>query len=159
MTKQQQRQENTTILVIEDGDEYLDVLTRFLPEYQYAQVHCGRDAIEYLRGHQVNAIFLDMRFDRIERTRLLGDFEHFLQANANDESRTWRFLEKNQGLFILHALYEENFSDIPVILSHDFSGQPARQAHLKRTYPSLTWVPDALSPDAIRTTLNSVLNG
>ena len=79
VTVQQPTEHSPTILVIEDGDEYVEVMTRFLPEYRYAQVHCGRDAIDYLGRHQVDAMFLDMRFDRIEHTRLLGDFEHFLQ--------------------------------------------------------------------------------
>ena len=52
------------VLVVEDGDEYLNVLTRFVPEYQYLQAHDGQQALNLLRTEPVDLVYLDMRFDR-----------------------------------------------------------------------------------------------
>ena len=145
-----------TILVVEDGDEYIDVLTRFVDGYRYIQVHSGTEAVHALQTMPIDAIFLDMRFDRIERSTLLGDHAALMQTHANDAERAWKFLEKNQGLYILNAIYEANYGHLPVIISHDFSGQPTRQAHLKKTYPSLSWISDTLTPASIRIHLNQV---
>jgi hypothetical protein len=50
-------------------------------------------------------------------------------------------------------------AELPVILAYDFSSEPRRFAHLARVHPSLTWVPDAITPDEIRSRLARLLPG
>lgn len=145
------------VLVVEDGDEYLNVLTRFVSEYEYLQAHDGQQALDFLRSKPVDLVYLDMRFDRTHQHLLLGD--HAVQTDkfGGDEKRAWRFLEKNQGLFILNHIYSAGFDETPMVLSHDFSSQPTRWQHLLRSYPNLSWLPDTLSPKDIRDHFTDIL--
>jgi len=145
------------ILVVEDGDEYLDVLTRFVDGYRYHQVHDGHHALAALKSEPIDAVYLDMRFDRIPRDRLLGDHQAQVEKFGGDTERAWSFLEKNQGLFILNHLCRSGFEDTPMVLSYDFSTQTTRWQHLAGTYANLSWLVDTVTPDDIRTHFNSVL--
>ncbi|MCA9541360.1 MAG: hypothetical protein KC620_20810 [Myxococcales bacterium] len=139
-----------TVLIIEDGDEYRESLTRFVPGPTYVQTRSGDAALAVLRAQPVDLIYLDMRFDRIPRGELLGDHARATRENNGDPVRGWRYLQNNQGLFILHALTEAGFGSMPVILSYDFTREATRLRHLQKRYPSLAWVPDAITPEAIR---------
>jgi len=138
-----------TVLIIEDGDEYRDNLTRFVPGPAYQQAHSGAEALALLAQGPVDLIYLDMRFDRIPRGELLGDHATATREHSGDPERAWRYLETNQGLFVLDALRKSGFGDIPVILSYDFAREPQRAAHLMKVHPSLRWVRDAVTPEEI----------
>ena len=138
------------ILIVEDGDEYLENLERFVAGPRYLQAHSGAEALAVLAEQPVSLIYLDMRFDRIDREALLGDRDKAVRDNNGDPVRAWRFLADNQGLFILGALREAGHGELPVILAYDFSREPDRFKHLAARHPSLTWVPDAVTPDEIR---------
>ena len=139
-----------TVLLIEDGDEYLDNLSRFVPGPRYVQAHTGAEALALLGRTDPDLIYLDMRFDRIPRSELLGDHVATTREHNGDPERAWRHLETNQGLFILAALRKAGFGRVPVILAYDFSREHQRVVHLKRVHPSLHWVPDAVTPQQIR---------
>ena len=145
------------ILVVEDGDEYLDMLTRCVDDYAYLQAHDGRSAIEILQRFDVDAVYLDMRFDRTAPPyELLGD--HAAQVEKyGDAERATKFLQKNQGLFILHHLCQAGYGHLPMVLSHDFSDEPTRWQHLASTYANLTWLTDTLTPDDYRTHIKAIL--
>jgi CheY-like chemotaxis protein len=145
------------VLVVEDGDEYLNVLTRFVPEYHYLQAHDGQQALNLLRTETIDLVYLDMRFDRTHEHLLLGDREKQATKFGGDEKRARRFLEKNQGLFILNHLCTEGFATTPMVLSHDFSSQSTRWQHLSRSYRNLSWLSDTLSPADIRAHFSSIL--
>lgn len=145
------------VLIIEDGDEYLENLTRFAPGPRYLQAHTGAQALQLLTTHEVALIYLDMRFDRIDEKDLLGDRASVARSQGGDPGRAQRYLARNQGLFILEALRNAGHERLPVILAYDFSGEPRRFEHLARLHPALTWVPDAITPDEIRARLRRLL--
>jgi DNA-binding NarL/FixJ family response regulator len=134
-----------TVLVIEDGDEYLENLTRFVPGPSYLQAHCGRDAVDILKEHPVDVVYLDMRFDRIPEADLLGDRDAATREHNGDAVRGLKYLMNNQGLYILAELRREGFGALPVVVAYDFSKEPRRFDNLRRTYPKLEWVSDAVS--------------
>lgn len=138
-----------TVLIIEDGDEYRENLTRFVDGPRYLQARSGAAALALLTEHAVQVVYLDMRFDRIPRTDLLGDHASTTQEHNGDPQRGWQYLENNQGLFILDALARAGHT-LPVILSYDFSRERPRLRRLQARYPALAWVPDAVRPDEIR---------
>jgi DNA-binding response OmpR family regulator len=137
-----------TVLIVEDGDEYFQNLTRFVPGPRYLQARGAKPALELLAAQPIDVIYLDMRFDRVPREALVGDIERLTRELGAE--RAQRQLENNQGLYILETLRETAHADTPVILAYDFSREPERFAHLSRRHPQLTWVPDAISPDEIR---------
>lgn len=139
-----------TVLIIEDGDEYKDNLTRFVPGPRYLQAHSAAEALALLAAEPVELVYLDMRFDRIPRADLAGDHAAATREHNGDPERGWRYLATHQGLFVLDALRRAGFAALPVILSYDFSREPARAAHLSRLYPNLRWVRDAVTPEEIR---------
>ncbi|MFN3202771.1 MAG: hypothetical protein ACE366_30545 [Bradymonadia bacterium] len=142
------------VLIIEDGDEYLDNLSRFVAGPTYIQVHSGAAALSRLSqrgpGEAIDLVYLDMRFDRIPEGDLLGDHAAATREHNGDPIRAWRHLANHQGLFILNALKQGGHSDVPVILSYDFSREQPRLRHLQRVHRNLNWVPDAVTPDEIR---------
>ena len=145
-----------TVLIIEDGDEYLENLSRFVPGPNYLQARSGTEGIAMLRDNTVDLVYLDMRFDRIPRGDLLGDHTTATREHNGDPLRGWRYLENNQGLFILNALGDAGYTQVPVILAYDFSRERARLTRLRKRYPRLAWVPDAVTPDAIRELMDSL---
>ena len=147
-----------TILIVEDGDEYLESLSRFVAGPRYLQARSGSAALAMLVESAVDLIYLDMRFDRIPREALLGDHAAATREHNGDPQRGWRYLENNQGLFILDALSRNGYGQVPVILSYDFSRESGRLKHLMRRYPAMRWVPDAVTPDEIRALMGKIIN-
>ena len=145
-----------TVLIVEDGDEYLENLTRFVPGPTYVQARSGTQAVEILRTQPIDLVYLDMRFDRIPREDLLGDHAVATRQNNGDPLRGWRYLQNNQGLFVLHALRAAGFANRPVVLAYDFSREAARLRHLQTRYPRLTWVSDAITPEEIHALMQRV---
>jgi hypothetical protein len=144
-----------SVLIVEDGDEYLQNLTRFVPGPRYLQARGARPALEQLATQAIDIIYLDMRFDRLAREALVGDIERLTRELGPDSA--YRKLENNQGLYILEALREAGHAAIPVILAYDFSREPERFAHLSRRHPALTWVPDAITPAEIRARIDRLV--
>jgi CheY-like chemotaxis protein len=148
----------TTVLIIEDGDEYLENLGRFVAGPTYVQARSGSAALAVLAEQPVDLVYLDMRFDRIPREDLLGDHATATREHNGDPVRGWRYLENNQGLFILDALARHGHAGVPVILAYDFSREGTRLKHLARRYPNLRWVPDAVTPDEIRALMEQIVD-
>jgi CheY-like chemotaxis protein len=141
--------EGRTVLIVEDGNEYLDNLSRFVAGPRYLQAHDGSSALEVLRQGPVDLLYLDMRFDRIELGQLLGDHALATREHNQDPHKAWKYLQNNQGLFVLEAVRAAGFVGVPVVLAYDFSREEKRFSHLKRLHPSLNWVPDAVTPSEI----------
>ena len=138
------------ILIIEDGNEYLDNLSRFVPGFTYRQAHTGAEAVRQLSREPADLIYLDMRFDRIPISDLLGDHAEATRRHNGDPARAWRHLQDNQGLYILSHLRKEQCGHFPVILAYDFTQEQRRFEFLSKQHPLLAWVPDAVTPDEIR---------
>lgn len=139
-----------TVLVVEDGDEYLDNFRQFVPGPHYLQAHSGAAALVLLQAHAVDVIVLDMRFDRTPRAQLLGDHAEATREHGADPERGWRHLAHHQGLYVLAALREAGFGEMPVLLSYDFSRELRRFEFLRRQHPRLDWLPDAATADELR---------
>ena len=137
-------------MIIEDGDEYLENLSRFVPGYHYLQAHNGHEALEYLNAQDIDLIYLDMRFDRIPKEQLIGDHAQVTQDQNGDPLRAWTYLANNQGLYILAHLRAHGLNQHPVIVAYDFSRENQRFEYLKRLHSHIQWVPDAVRPDEIR---------
>jgi hypothetical protein len=148
-----------TVLVIEDGDEYLENLSQFVFGPSYLQAHTGNEALEILGEKSVDLIYLDMRFDRIPQTDLMGDHEKATQEHNGDPNRAWKHLMNNQGLYILSALKKAGYGDLPVVIAYDFSNEPRRFDNLNRHYPNIRWVSDTVSVQEIQSLLDSVAVG
>lgn len=142
--------ESLTVLIVEDGNEYLDNLSRFVPEPHYIQAHSGAEALAALQAGGVDLLYLDMRFDRIPLNDLLGDHVAMTRQQNGDPARAWRYLQNNQGLYILHHLTENGCAHLPTIISYDFSRESKRFSFLEQKNPNIGWVADAVTPDEIR---------
>jgi broad specificity phosphatase PhoE len=141
--------DTTLVVIIEDGNEYLDNLSRFVPGPRYLQAHGAVAALALLRKYAVDLVYLDMRFDRLPVDALVGDVARLARELGSLE-KAQRHLANHQGLYVLEALREQGYAELPVILAYDFSREPQRFEHLSQKHPSLTWVPDAISPEEIR---------
>ncbi len=141
------------VLVVEDGDEYYDSLTRFVPGPVYLRADGAATALTALRDASMGLVYLDMRFDRIPRAKLIGDHATAARAHNGDPKRGWRYLQNHQGLYILNALSEAGFGGLPIVLSYDFQREPARWRALSARYPRLRWLTDTATPDQIRRTM------
>ena len=136
------------VLVVEDGHEYTSALQRFLgEEFEFTRAGDGQTALEVLSSNVFDAVFLDMRFDRAPR--LLGDEAALVRRFAGDEQRARRFLEDNQGAYVLAALRAAGCV-LPVVFSYDFDGEPRRFANLSRRHGPLGYLNDTAGPAEMR---------
>ncbi len=148
----------TTLLILEDGDEYLRFFSRHLAAFTYLQAHDHAEALEHLAasGDAVDAFILDLRFDRIPRERLIGDVEEIAEEHFGDPNEleaAWRYIIDHQGFLILRALREEGWAQ-PALLITEL---PERQReNLRRLYGRIGVVP-SFEPRAIQSELQRLL--
>ncbi len=137
------------VLVVEDGEEYIRNLGRFLPEcFELLRAGTGAEALALASQRDFDVVFLDMRFDRVALPDLLGDLQAVADRFNGDRERARCFLEDNQGTYVLAALRERGCT-LPVVFSHDFSGEPRRWANLARRYAPLDYLPDNAGPTEV----------
>ena len=155
--------ERPRVLVIEDGEEYVTGLRRFLGErFEFLRAGDGPEALDLLArirdggGPPVEVIFLDMRFDRAER--LLGDADALAARFGGDGERARRFLENNQGAYVLAALRDAGWPQ-PVVFSYDFDSEPRRFRNLADRYGPLSYLHDTAAPAEIRAALDAARAG
>lgn len=141
------------VLVIEDGEEYIRTLGRYLGEgFALARAGSGPEALALLRAERFDVIFLDMRFDRAPTDALLGDVAASAERAGGDAARGLAFIVENQGAYVLAALREAGCA-VPVVFSYDFDAEPRRWRHLSERYAPLRYLTDNAGPDAIRAAL------
>ncbi|NOY27999.1 MAG: hypothetical protein GXP62_19205 [Oligoflexia bacterium] len=97
-----------------------------------------------------------MRFDRAERQ--LGDLAALDQRFGGDQERARRFVEDNQGTYILAALRDAGHA-LPVVFSFDFDAEPRRLANLQRRYGPLSYLRDTAGPAEIAAALRRACAG
>lgn len=146
------------VLIVEDGDEYLQTLGRFVPGPTYTQVKSGATALDALRAGGVDLVYLDMRFDRVPLGDLLGDHDDATRRHNGDPAKGWRHLQNHQGLFILDHLVASGFGDVPVVLAYDFSREGRRLEFLRQRVPRLYWVSDAVTPEEVLAVMDIALS-
>lgn len=134
------------VLIVEDGHEYSETLGRFLREgFEWVRAGSGGEALQRLGSERFDAVFLDMRFDRVSDQALLGDLDATAARFNGDPARARRFLQENQGAVILSALRAAGLQ-VPVLLSYAFDEEPRRWARLAATLGPVDYVPDAAGP-------------
>ena len=133
-----------TILVVEDGAEYTDAFRRLaLPGRANVELVRAGDADEaqrILAGRSVDAIFIDVVFDRTLPERLRGDLGCLLERYGGDRARAQRHLASHQGFYVAEALAGSIAEGTRVLLAFDFSAEPQRLAALRERLPGLEGV-------------------
>ncbi len=147
------------ILVVEDGHEYSDTLGRFLGEgFAVERAGSGGAALARLRAGGIDAVFLDMRFDRIAADELLGDLDAAADRFNGDLVQARRFLEDHQGTYVLDAIRAAGMR-VPVLLSYDFAHEPSRWERLRARFAPIDHLPDDASPPEVRLRLRRLCSG
>lgn len=129
------------VLIVEDGDEYLETLTRLDAACTWLQAKNAKDAMACVAAQPVACAVLDMRFDRIAREQLAGDFAQTVRQVGGDPERAWRYLAQHQGLYVLAALRSAGWRG-PAILAYDFTREARRFDALRDQYAPLDWIGD-----------------
>lgn len=139
------------ILVIEDGTEYVDAL-RSLASGDSVELVRAADVDEARRAladRRVDAVFLDVVFDRTAPEKLAGDLEAQIRRFGGDRPRAERHLAENQGFYLLNELAEVLPAAVPIVIAYDFSGEPERLGALRRTCANLSGLPDGTPISAV----------
>ncbi len=138
------------VLVVEDGTEYTDTMERFLAPrgFSFVRAGSGPEALREVEARDFDVVFLDMRFDRVDDAALLGDLAAATERCNGDSAAGRRFLQDHQGTYVLAALREADCW-LPVLVSHDFSGEPRRFARLVEQHGPLDHCTDVASPDEV----------
>jgi hypothetical protein len=124
-----------TVLIVEDGTEYIDAFRRLTEEGDDVELLHATDAAaarQILSRRRVDAVFLDVVFDRTPPEKLVGD-----RGRGTDH------LARNQGFHVLADLVPLLAPGVRVLLAHDFSSHPARLAVLRKRVPGLEGVAEA----------------
>ena len=124
--------------MIEDGTEYEEFARLFLAgSFEIVAVHSAAEALASIDG--IDALLIDLRFERADVAQLLGDASEIAaRLFAGDAERAARWRKEQQGTLILGALRAQGH-DQPAIFVHDF---PARRlANLRKLYGRVGAVP------------------
>ncbi len=141
------------VLIVEDGTEYSTTLGRFLSEsFEFVRAGDAAEALAALGRGGFDVVFLDMRFDRVPVESLLGDLQAHTARLGGDRQRARRFLEDNQGTFVLAALREAGHQ-LPVVFSYDFGEEPRRFRNLSQRFGPLQFLDSNAGPVEIREAL------
>ena len=125
------------LLVIEDGDEYLEFARVFLRGWELCPARSGAEALQC--AERIDAFFIDLRFERAQPETLVGDLDGTAaRLFAGNRGRALRHLQDQQGTLILAQLRAAGHHQ-PALFVHPF---PARRLdNLRRLYGSVEAVP------------------
>jgi hypothetical protein len=132
------------LLVLEDGREYTEGFARLAPELTVLRASSLTEARRALAGG-VDALFVDVVFDRVPEETLTGDMASLVTRFGGDRERAVRHLAENQGFYLLDALAAELPPGAPVLLSWDLDSEPRRLEALRKRVPALRGLPDGSS--------------
>jgi len=147
-----------TVLVIEDGTEYTDAFRNLVATDAAASIELVRagdfeEARRALAELAVDAVFLDVVFDRVAPEKLVGDREGPIRRFSGDRRRAERHLAENQGFYLLNELAPLLPGGIPVVIAYDFSVEPERLAALRRRCEQLSGLADGTPISAVMESL------
>ena len=128
------------LLVIEDGNEYTEFSRLFLrPDYVVHQAQSAQQALVAIARLPMEAMLIDLRFDRAPAETLLGDVAATAaRMFAGNQGRALRYLQDQQGVLILAELRGHGHAQTAVFI-HDFPAQ--RLANLRKLYGAVSAVP------------------
>ncbi len=136
------------LLIIEDGDEYLEFARVFLRQWQTAAAKSGAEALA--RADEADALLIDLRFERSDGGALVGDLEETAaRLFGGNRARALRHLQDQQGTLILAALRAAGHAQ-PALFVHPFP--PRRLQNLRRLYGAVDAV-DTFDATAIAAAL------
>lgn len=128
------------VLVVEDGTEYADAFARLAPDGRDVEWIRAPDAAEarrILEGRRVDAVFIDLVFDRTPPEALCGDLDREARRFAGDRARALDHLVRQQGFYVLGDIAPWIAPGMPVLLAHDFEAEAGRLAALREKIPGL----------------------
>ena len=128
------------VLVIEDGTEYAEFARLFLgTHFEVVAARSGAEALSAATTAPIDALLIDLRFDRAPAGVLVGDLgATALRLFAGDQERALRHLQDQQGVLILAELRKAGHVQ-PAVFVHEFP--PRRLENLRRLYGDLRPVP------------------
>lgn len=144
-----------TLLVIEDGDDYIAFARLFLADRFYpVAAKSLREALPF--AEEARAILLDLRFDLSPLEDLIGDTaETAARLFGGDHTRALAYLRENQGILILARLREAGCRAGALIIN---DLPPRRLENLQKLYGAVRAVPD-FDAQAIRAAFSDLLEG
>ncbi len=94
------------LLVLEDGSEYVEFARAFLGDAFVVDVaRTAAEAVDALARGPVDALLVDLRFDRVDRAALVGDVQAIADRwFAGDRERAERYVVDQQGALVLAEL-------------------------------------------------------
>ena len=145
-----------TVLIVEDGHEYIDRAEQFLSEdFEFTRAGNGEEALQLLRETAFEMAYLDMNFNRVGSHQLLGPWDELTARFGGDKEQARAFLEAHQGVYVLSAMRDAGHG-LPVLISYDFSSEPKRWSHLKSRYGPIAYLSDNEGPDEVRKALHAM---
>jgi DNA-binding NarL/FixJ family response regulator len=140
------------ILIIEDGTEYLDAFRRLADAAEPVEWLHAADAgqaRDVLARRRVDAVFLDVVFDRTAPERLAGGGAGLDARFPGDPAGRLGHLARQQGFYVLRELAASLPRGSRVVLAHDFTDEPARLAALREAVPRLEGVAESATATEI----------
>ena len=146
-----------TVLVVEDGTEYTDAFRALAASDAVELVRSGdgAEARRILAERRVDALFLDVVFDRTPPERLVGSLEEVIRRFGGDRQRAERHLAENQGFYLVSELAPLLPDGVRVVLAYDFSAEPERLAALRERCAQLSGITDGAPISAVLESLTS----
>src|SRR5262245_34827670 len=109
------------MLVVEDGTEYEEFAKTFLSEgFDVIAARSAAEALETLRRESIDALLVDLRFERAPAAALVGDVEATARRLfGGDRTRALRWIKDQQGTLVLAEIRKAGFAQRAVFV-HDF---------------------------------------
>ncbi len=128
------------MLVVEDGTEYEEFANTFLgARFLVVAAHSATEAIEQLRSRSVDALLVDLRFERAPSDLLVGDVDATARRLfGGDSVRALRWIKDQQGTLVLAEIRKAGFRQRAVFV-HDFPSE--RLKNLAKLYGDVHAVP------------------
>ncbi|MEP6994037.1 MAG: hypothetical protein ABI968_05895 [Acidobacteriota bacterium] len=136
------------VLVVEDGVEYTEGFARLSGGGERADfVRAGNasEARGILSDRLVDAVFLDMVFDRTPQDQLVGDVAGLMARFGGDRAQAMHYLARHEGFYLIRELSPLIPAGARVILAYDFSSDPERLGALRASLPSLEGLPEGIT--------------
>jgi hypothetical protein len=144
-----------TLLIVEDGDEYLRFFSRYIHPYEYLQARTLHGCLGAFEQAQAPAgIILDLRFDRVARVDLTGDAGEIADTMFGGEMEAaWRYIVDNQGFLLLREIRDAGY-DQPALIISDLPER--RRRNVARLYGNVAVV-KSFDREAIVSALEGLL--
>jgi len=124
--------DRTHWIVCEDGTEYTDRFSRFLPSYRYTRTTSARELFDALERQDAIGILLDLDFRRTAASDLIDEQGATATDRTDADSKR---LTREQGVLILRQLRLRGYA-IPVLLFADLDA-PERVHFLETQFAPL----------------------